>query len=94
VRALEGKPPGVAYLSHPQPSYCAETMLFSKWYFFQRTLDTVAPVEINTFANRSSNELPSVQQAAKKRGIVDYKGELLLQGMSDNVMIILKKDSL
>lgn len=33
-------------------------------------------------------------KAAKKRGIVTYQGELLLQGMSDNIDIILVKDTL
>ncbi|KAL2918661.1 hypothetical protein HK105_201495 [Polyrhizophydium stewartii] len=30
-------------------------------------------------------------RAAKKRGVVEYAGEMLLQGMSDQVDIVLKK---
>eukprot|EP01134_Creolimax_fragrantissima_P002453 CFRG2453T1 len=33
-------------------------------------------------------------KAAKKRQIIDYQGELLLQGMSDNTDIILLKSEL
>jgi hypothetical protein len=35
--------------------------------------------------------LAGTLKAAKKRGIISYKSELLLQGMSDNEVITLKK---
>ncbi len=37
--------------------------------------------------------LAGTLKAAKKRGIITYKPELLLQGMSDNEPITLKKQA-
>lgn len=40
-----------------------------------------------------SQSLAGTLKAAKRRGIVSYKPELLLQGMSDNEQITLKKQA-